>query len=125
MTVHNVMVRAEKPDGISIEEISNAVESYVDRHEETLQPERTDVSLTGGEDPMLPGPEHVIGSFRFAATEGKRALLDEAESLLQNHVSWYVVRHHWCAHDEAESGRATCSWDETTAYGPVPGEVAP
>lgn len=125
MTVHNVTILAEKPDGVTIEEIREAVDEYVDRHEEVLQPERREVFLRGGaEDPTHEVEAHVKAVFRFGAHEGKRALLDRAESLLQRHVKWYVVRHHWCNHDEDGGDRGECGVDETSSHGPVPEEVA-
>jgi hypothetical protein len=123
MTVHCLKIRAESPDSVGLQEVRDAVERYIDTHEEVLEAERVGITdVVQGE--QQPAPTHLHGTFRFTLDSTKRELIGQAEDVLQQVVNWYVLGYHGCDHDLEGSDRGDCSWDAVVTWGPVPSEVS-
>lgn len=118
MTVHMVRIRSEFPDGVTVEEIQQEVDYYLNNNHPTLREQEMSIrEYVPPEDGA--GVRHLIGDFRFTLENTKDELLREAESRLQRVVSWYVLQYHGCPHDET----GECSWDAEVTWGPVPSGV--
>lgn len=120
MTVHMIRIRCEMPDGLTVEEVRQAVENWVSQQDEALTDFRKTITLVS-----LEGvPEHLYGEFRFGLTEGKTALLDDIENALVSYVGWYLIGHHWCEYDEPGENVSGNGWSgDPRTYGTVPDGV--
>lgn len=57
---------------------------------------------------------YYMGTYRFhvPASDEKDNLLQKCEDKLVNKCDWYRIWYHVCDHDEDESTRDGCTWDE-------------
>lgn len=123
MTVHEVTICSEYPDGITLDQIRQAVQNWVDNHDEWLgdDAEQTVDAVNTKEDTTNDGVQILAGEFRFNTTTTKVQILDDAEATLQNYVAWYRLGYHVCDHDETDPGQ--CDFTDQREYNP--GQIPP
>lgn len=106
-----VRIHAEKPRNKTVTEIDSAVQDWVSSYSEWAEDHITHViSLSTAPS----GTEWVTGDFRFLSSDDKTALLNDAESTLQNEVNWYRLGYHICSHDEQST--TSCGWEDVREW---------
>jgi len=116
MTVHAIMVKAEKPN-IPEGQARQEVHSVLENHPKVLEDEQVDLTYNEGTPPT---PEHAHLTMRFPLSVTKTVLLNNVETALQQVMDWYIVGYHGCTHDGTGGG---CAVNERREWGPVPQEV--
>lgn len=96
------------------------LDTYRENHSEVLDVFASELSVRNpAEDGS--GTDHYHTRFRFAWSEDRQQLRQDAESWLSTHFDWWAWRYHECDHDEDD--RSSCSWDSQSTSGNVPQDV--
>lgn len=125
MTIHMIRIFSHWPDGYTVDDIDQEVQTWVDNHTEWLD-DSVEHTISGHNTAIDgSGTDYLVGDFRFEWTDDKTTLLDNCEATLQDHVDWYRLGYHECTHD---GDGAPCGWDdkvEWTASGvSIPSDIS-
>lgn len=118
MVVHMLRLRCSVPGNFPIDRFADAMERRVSQHQETLEEQRSPLSIRETVD----GMEYCAADYRFEwEAESGPNLMRTFEAVLQKHCDWLRIRYHVCDHDEDDRGG--CEWDDVIEYGPIPDEI--
>jgi hypothetical protein len=121
MTVHAYRIYAQKPTDVSKAEANQIIDEWKAQNTPwTEDPADHDLSVSNTKLDGS-GTECYLGTVRFEFSDDADQLTQDINYGLSGVVGWARIGYHKCDHDEG-SGTG-CSWDSSTEFGTVPGDV--